>query len=86
MRVIYDAANTVDAHLVKHALDEAGIPAFIRGEYLTGAMGELPMTGLVQVCVPSAAWPEARDCLLALGLISATDEDRDDPAIDGLLA
>ncbi len=87
MRAIYDAENVVDAHLVKHALDDAGIPAFIRGEYLTGALGDLPMQGLVQVCVPEVAWEDALACLARLDLAgSHANEEGPDPAPNGLLA
>jgi Putative prokaryotic signal transducing protein len=86
MRALYDAENVVDAHLVKHALEAAGIPAFIRGEYLTGALGELPMHGLVQVCVPDAAWADAQACLAQLDLTRGLADDTADPAGDGLLA
>ena len=34
MQVVYRAQNLVDAHLVKHLLDDAGIPAFVMGESL----------------------------------------------------
>lgn len=87
MRAIYDAENVVDAHLVKHALDDAGIPAFIRGEYLTGALGDLPMQGLVQVCVPEVVWADALACLARLDLAGSDAVDEGpDPAPDGLLA
>jgi len=42
MHIIYRAENLFDAHLVKDALEHADIPAFIAGEYLTGAVGQLP--------------------------------------------
>ncbi len=51
MRVVYDAENVIDAHLVKGLLACEDIPSFVRGEYLTGALGELPVMGLVAVCV-----------------------------------
>ncbi len=86
MRAIYDAENVVDAHLVKHALEAAGIPAFIRGEYLTGALGDLPVQGLVQVCVPTAAVADAEAILAELDLARGTLDDDVDPAPDGLLA
>ncbi len=86
MRVIYDAQNVVDAHLVKHALEAEGIPVFVRGEYLTGALGDLPMQGLVQVCVPDSAWEAAQACMAGIDLsFEPLDEDAD-PAGDGLLA
>jgi hypothetical protein len=68
MQVVYEAAHLVDAHLVRHALESAGIPVHIRGEALVGGIGELPAGGLVAVLVPEAAWPQARDIVEALGL------------------
>lgn len=68
MRVVYEAAGIIDAHLVRHALEAAGIPVFVKGEALLGGMGELPMFGLVQVCVPEAAWTQAREVVDALEL------------------
>ena len=60
MRVVYEAASLIDAHLVKHAIEETGIPVFLRGEALLGGMGELPLFGVVAVCVPDSAWSGAR--------------------------
>lgn len=70
MRVVYEAANLIDAHLVRHALEGAGIPAFVRGEALLGGIGELPACGLVAVCVPDVAWPEADALVRALPLVA----------------
>ncbi|MBN8715461.1 DUF2007 domain-containing protein [Thermomonas sp.] len=87
MRTVYDAANLIDAHLVKHALEDAGIPAFVRGEALTGGIGELGVFGLVAVMVADAAEPEARALIaqLQLGQVAAADGDRQVDA-DGLPA
>lgn len=76
MKPVYDAANLIDAHLVRHALEDAGIPVFIRGEALTGGMGELPLDGVLQVCVPEVAWPQADAVVKALdlGATDASDE------------
>ena len=51
MKIVYRAENIFDAHLVKHALEDAGIFAFVNGQYLTGAIGELPVADLVNVMV-----------------------------------
>ena len=79
MRTVYDAANVIDAHLVRQALEAEGIPAFVRGEALTGGIGELGVFGLVAVMVPEAAWPQARDVVAALALgeaeLLAEDDD-----------
>jgi hypothetical protein len=60
MRTVYHAENILDAHLLKGALEAEGIPAYVAGEYLTGAIGELPAMGLVSVMVPEACLPAAR--------------------------
>jgi hypothetical protein len=54
VKIVYRAENIIDANLVKAALAEAGIQAFISGEYLTGAIGQLPAWDLVTVMVAEA--------------------------------
>ncbi len=68
MRVVYRAENLFDAHLVKHALEAAGMPAFVFGESLLGGLGELPLFGVLRVCVPEAAWPQAHAIVLSMDL------------------
>ena len=60
MRSVYQAENLFDAQLVKDALEAEGIPAFITGASLVGAMGELPCQGLIEVKVPDGAYPAAK--------------------------
>ncbi|MGF6494443.1 hypothetical protein ABIE56_002639 [Luteibacter sp. 621] len=67
MRIAYHAQSLIDAHLVRDALEQGGIPAFVSGEYLTGAMGELPVMGLVSVMVPDSAAEAAE------GIVRAVD-------------
>lgn len=57
---IYDAANSTDAYLVKNLLEQAGIASYIRGEYLQGGLGDLPVNGMMQVCVNAADAAHAR--------------------------
>ena len=73
MQVVYEAANLIDAHLVRHALEHAGIPVFIRGEALLGAIGELPACGLIAVCVPESHLAQARPIVAALPFVTATE-------------
>lgn len=68
MKPVFEAAHLIEAHLVRHALEDAGIPVFIAGEALTGGLGELPLHGLLRVCVPEAAWPQADAIVQALNL------------------
>ncbi|HDS1137403.1 TPA: DUF2007 domain-containing protein [Stenotrophomonas maltophilia] len=83
MHIVYKADNLFDAHLVKHALENAGIPAFVFGEQLLGGMGELPLFGVLRVGIPDAARPQAEDIIAALDLGQAADDpisDADDMA------
>lgn len=63
MRVVYEAENIIDAHLVKGLLEQQGIPAFVRGEYLAGGVGDLPVMGFVAVAVPDSHLAEATAAL-----------------------
>ncbi len=85
MQAVYDAANLIDAYLVRHALEAAGIPVHIRGEALVGGVGELPAFGLVAVCVPESACPRARQLIAGLPLL-AGDADCTDTASAGDLS
>ena len=78
MRTVYDAANLIDAHLIRHALEQAGIPAFVRGEALVGGIGELPPIGLISVSVPDSVWAAAREVVSQLGLGSQVAGDEGD--------
>jgi hypothetical protein len=82
MKVVYEAANLIDAHLVRHALEAEEIPVFLRGEQLLGGMGELPLFGVVAVCVPDVALPRARDIVAAMALTRCAPADDDLPTGD----
>jgi hypothetical protein len=60
MHIVYRAENLFDAHLVKDALEAENIPAFIAGEYLTGAVGQLPAMDYIAVMVPESSVALAR--------------------------
>ena len=86
MQLVYQADNLFDAHLVKHALEDAGIPAFVFGESLLGGGGELPLSGVLRVCVPDVARPQADDIVAALALGEAADAPMlDDDETPGML-
>lgn len=79
MRVVYRAENIVDAHLVKDALEQAGIPAFVSGEHLIGGVGQLPARDFLAVSVPEvcveAAEPVVREMDEMLRTPLAEDRD-----------
>ena len=63
MKQVYEAANVTDAHMIKDLLVQAGIPAHLHGEYLQGALGELPVGGMIFVQVPEADAARARQII-----------------------
>lgn len=68
MQVVYRANNPIEAHLAKHALEGLDIPVFVFGESLLGGAGELPLFGVLRVCVPDSYLDEAMACLKELSL------------------
>jgi len=88
MRIIYCADTIIDANLVKGALEAEGVRAFISGEYLVGAIGELPCWNLVNVMVADEdverALPVAQAIDAALSEPRGTEPD--DPVPDGVFA
>ncbi|NII09987.1 DUF2007 domain-containing protein [Oleiagrimonas sp. C23AA] len=90
MRIVYLAETMIDAHLVKNALEQAGLPAFVLGEYLTGAVGDLPARDYVRVAVPDsceeAATPivqEVERSLVEAREAVREDDDRAGEGFDG---
>ncbi|NDK40094.1 DUF2007 domain-containing protein [Pseudoxanthomonas gei] len=63
MQVVYRANNLIEAHLAKHALEGRDIPVFLFGESLLGGAGELPLFGILRVCVPEGYEEQAGACL-----------------------
>ncbi len=84
MKIVYEAENIIDANLVKNALEAEGIPAFVAGQYLTGAAGELPPMNLVKVMVGDSEWPRARQ--IAERVDADLAEFREAAAADGNLS
>ncbi len=73
MIAVYDALNSLEAHALKIYLIGNGINAKVGGDYLQGAMGDLPALGIVRVFV------EDRDSIRAEQLIQKYQEqDTDD--------
>jgi hypothetical protein len=66
MQIVYRARDLFDAHLARHLLEEADLPVFVLGESLLGGAGELPMFGVLRVCVPDGYEEQANACLQAL--------------------
>jgi len=60
MITVFHPLNSIEAHAVKILLVGEGIETRVAGDYLQGAMGELPALGTLQVQVPEADAERAR--------------------------
>ncbi|MDR7270596.1 hypothetical protein J2X20_003254 [Pelomonas saccharophila] len=60
MKTLYEAANAIEAHMLVDLLKQEDIHAQIQGEALQGAMGEVPMNGLVRLLVAEEDHAAAR--------------------------
>ena len=64
-RTVFIAADAVQAHLVKGLIESEKIYVYLRGESLSGAVGELPATVTqIEVQVSSDDFVEAREIAL----------------------
>ncbi|WP_456380541.1 putative signal transducing protein [Thiolapillus sp.] len=70
---VFHALNTIEAHTIKIHLIGNGIEARVAGDYLQGAIGELPAVGMVRVLVAEA--DEVRAKKLIQELHNNVDED-----------
>lgn len=61
MRIVFHAANSLDAHMVKDVLAMQGIQAFITGEHLQSGVGTLPAFDLVKIMVDDASYVAAKE-------------------------
>jgi hypothetical protein len=57
---IYHAANLADAYLVRQLLEQERIDAYVAGEYLQGALGDIPANTPIEVRVASEHAARAR--------------------------
>lgn len=79
MRPVYEAANSVDAHMIANLLEQAGISSRIDGEFLQGGAGELQAFGVVRVMVDEEDYPQARALIEALEKDQPTDGPAETP-------
>ena len=63
MKRVYQAANHIQAHMVMHVLEQAGVHAHVQGEFLQSGAGELPLGNLVGVAVADEDVEIAREII-----------------------
>ena len=74
MIIIYHAANTLDAYMIKGLLEQYGIQAYVHGEYLQGGIGELPTFDLVSVVVDEKYQNDAKNIIIEWESASIVEE------------
>lgn len=84
MIIIYHAANSLDANMIKGLLAQYNIESFIQGEYLQGGMGELPAADLVTVSVDNSHEAEAKKIIAEWQSAAIVEEENTTPLGDGL--
>ncbi|MSQ59501.1 MAG: DUF2007 domain-containing protein [Betaproteobacteria bacterium] len=60
MKTAYEAGNALEAHMLQDVLRREDVEAGIHGEFLPGAIGELPAAGLVRLVVADEDYARAR--------------------------
>ena len=77
MQRVYQATNNIEAHMVMHVLQQAGVHALVQGEFLQSGAGELPLGNLVAVAVAD------EDAALAREIIEDWEKLMREPAEEG---
>lgn len=85
MIIIYHAANSLDANMIKGLLEQYEIRAFIQGEYLQGGMGELPAADLVTVSVDNENYTEAKKIIAEWEAAKVIEEEPNTNLVGGAL-
>lgn len=70
MQIVHHAADPIQAHLVRHALEAEGIVVFVLGESLLGGVGELPAGSFIQLAVPESQVQAAQAVLRELPMLA----------------
>jgi hypothetical protein len=80
MTTVFEAAHAVEAHMVLNLLQQQGVAGRIEGEYLQGAIGQLPARGLVRVVVDDEDLAAARAIVAAFEAEQPSDATSRAPA------
>lgn len=60
MKIVYNATNSLEAHMIRGLLEQQDIPAYVHGEHLQSGVGEIPTIGLVKVNVDDENYQAAK--------------------------
>lgn len=65
MQRIYEPQDLIEAELLRGMLASEGIDAYLCGQHLAGAVGELPASGLLGLMVSDQQAGQARELITA---------------------
>jgi Putative prokaryotic signal transducing protein/RHS Repeat len=65
MQKIYSPADSAEAYMLVHLLEQSNIKAFVQGELLSGAIGGIPSNDLLRLNVADEDAEQARALILA---------------------
>lgn len=60
MKLLYEASNSIEAHMILNLIQQSGLSGRIDGEYLQGGIGELQAFGTVRVMVEESDYTQAK--------------------------
>jgi len=60
MKTVFEATSAIEAHMLQDVLRQEEIAAHVHGEFLPGAVGELPAAGLVRLVVDDEDFDRAK--------------------------
>ncbi|MGS2718536.1 putative signal transducing protein [Eionea flava] len=60
MRLLYEAQNSIEAHMIRHLLEQEGLSVQIDGEYLQGGVGEIQASGIVRIMIAESDYLEGK--------------------------
>jgi hypothetical protein len=59
MKQLHQASSMLEGQMLQDLLRQEGIDCFLGGTYLQGAIGELPVNGLIRLFVEEDDWSRA---------------------------
>ncbi len=86
MQRVYEPRDLLEAQMLLGMLASEGIEAHLTGGHLLGAVGELPLGGLLGLLVPDAEAGRARQLIQAYNAAQPLPGDEPDtPSVPGML-
>lgn len=83
MKSVYEAPTSLDAHMILNLLVQEGIQGRVDGEYLPGAVGEIPAINLVRVMVDDSDYANAAKVIREWESIQVEKNERTSDKIPG---